>query len=214
MSLLKNRSSMVLFHDEIGHRSHKVRIILEEKEISCDLEALDSLNLPKEILDVNPDGSLPLLIDRELSLYNSALIVEYLDERFPHPPLLPIYPNEKAECKLLIQRIENDWLPIIDKMMAPNVSQKEFDANKKQLAALLSGIVLILKEKPYFMSDEFTLVDCYMSAILYRLPYLGVTVPKSKNFESIKKYQDKLFSRPSFDLSLTDTERDLKYSFS
>ena len=99
-------------------------------------------------------------------------------------------------------------------MMAPNVSQKEFDANKKQLAALLSGIVLILKEKPYFMSDEFTLVDCYMSAILYRLPYLGVAVPKSKNFESIKKYQDKLFSRPSFDISLTDTERDLKYSFS
>ena len=64
------------------------------------------------------------------------------------------------------------------------------------------------------MSDEFTLVDCYMSAILYRLPYLGVSVPKSKNFESVEKYQDKLFSRPSFDLSLTDTERDLKYSFS
>ena len=98
-------------------------------------------------------------------------------------------------------------------MMAPNVSQKEFDANKKQLAALLSGIVLILKEKPYFMSDEFTLVDCYMSAILYRLPYLGVTTPNSKSFESLRKYQEKLFSRPSFDLSLTDAERDLKYSF-
>ena len=86
MSLLKNRSSMVLFHDEIGHRSQKVRIIIQEKEISCDLESLDKNAIPKEILDVNPDGSLPLLIDRELSLYNSALIVEYLDERFPHPP--------------------------------------------------------------------------------------------------------------------------------
>ena len=92
MSLLKNRSSMVLFHDEIGHRSQKVRIIIQEKEISCDLESLDRSAIPKEILDVNPDGSLPLLIDRELSLYNSALIVEYLDERFPHPPLLPVYP--------------------------------------------------------------------------------------------------------------------------
>ena len=157
---------------------------------------------------------MPVIVDREVTIYEPRIILEYLDERFPHPPLLPIYPNEKAECKLLIQRIENDWLPIIDKMMALNVSQKEFDANKKQLAALLSGIVLVLKEKPYFMSDEFTLVDCYMSAILYRLPYLGVSVPKSKNFESVKKYQDKLFSRPSFDLSLTDTERDLKYSFS
>ena len=99
---------MVLFHDEIGHRSHKVRIILEEKEISCDLEALDSLNLPKEILDVNPDGSLPLLIDRELSLYNSALIVEYLDERFPHPPLLPVYPVARAQTRLILNRLEKD----------------------------------------------------------------------------------------------------------
>ena len=80
-------------------------------------------------------------------------------------------------------------------------------------ATLVSGIVLVLKEKPYFMSDEFTLVDCYMSAILYRLPYLGVITPNSKSFESLRKYQEKLFSRPSFDLSLTDAERDLKYSF-
>ena len=84
---------------------------------------------------------------------------------------------------------------------------------KKELVGLISGIILVLKEKPYFMSDEFTLVDCYMSAILYRLPYLGVSLPKSKSFESLTAYQEKLFSRPSFDLSLTDPERDLKYSF-
>jgi RNA polymerase-associated protein len=97
--------------------------------------------------------------------------------------------------------------------MEPKVSQKEFDKLKKDLVSLVSGIVLILREKPYFMSDEFTLVDCYMSAILYRLPYLGVTVPNTKSFSTLKKYQEKLFSRASFDLSLTDSERDLKYSF-
>ena len=193
----------------------RVRIVLAEKDISCEIKEFDpDGKLPEELATLSPYNKLPVIVDREVTIYEPRIILEYLDERFPHPPLLPIYPNEKAECKLLIQRIENDWLPIIDKMMAPNVSQKEFDANKKQLAALLSGIVLVLKEKPYFMSDEFTLVDCYMSAILYRLPYLGVSVPNSKNFESVKKYQDKLFSRPSFDLSLTDTERDLKYSFS
>ena len=193
----------------------RVRIVLAEKDISCEIKEFDpDGKLPEELATLSPYNKLPVIVDREVTIYEPRIILEYLDERFPHPPLLPIYPNEKAECKLLIQRIENDWLPIIDKMMAPNVSQKEFDANKKQLATLLSGIVLILKEKPYFMSDEFTLVDCYMSAILYRLPYLGAAIPKSKNFESVKKYQDKLFSRPSFDLSLTDTERDLKYSFS
>ena len=201
---------MIFYSEEKGHFSHMVRIVLAEKDISCEIKEFDpDGKLREELATLSPYNKLPVIVDREVTIYEPRIILEYLDERFPHPPLLPIYPNEKAECKLLIQRIENDWLPIIDKMMAPNVSQKEFDANKKQLAALLSGIVLILKEKPYFMSDEFTLVDCYMSAILYRLPYLGVTVPKSKNFESIKKYQDKLFSRPSFDLSLTDTERDM-----
>ena len=214
MVSLSNRTSMALFSDPMDHYSHRVRIVMCEKGVSSEIIDTDLNNLSAEILEASPYAELPVLVDRDVCLYDSLILMEYLDERFPHPPLLPIYPNEKAECKLLIQRIENDWLPIIDKMMSPNISQKEFDVNKKQLAGLLSGIVLVLKEKPYFMSDEFTLVDCYMSAILYRLPYLGVTIPKSKNFESVKKYQDKLFSRPSFDLSLTDTERDLKYSFS
>ena len=97
--------------------------------------------------------------------------------------------------------------------MLTKISQKEFDTNKKLLVSLVSGIVLVLKEKPFFMNDEFTLVDCYMTAILYRLPYLGVSVPNSKSFSSLKSYQEKLFKRPSFELSLTDSERDLKYSF-
>ena len=148
-----------------------------------------------------------------MTIYQPRIILEYLDERFPHPPLLPIYPNEKAECRLLIHRIERDWLPLLDQMMSPKISQKEFDNLKKELVSLISGIVLILKEKPYFMSDEFTLVDCYMSAILYRLPYLGVSIPNSKSFSSLKSYQEKLFARSSFELSLTDSERDLKYTF-
>ena len=123
MSLLKNRSSMVLFHDEIGHRSQKVRIILQEKEISCDLESIDAYNIPKEILDVNPDGSLPLLIDRELSLYNSALIVEYLDERFPHPPLLPVYPVARAQTRLILDRLEKDLSHHLDIIENENSSK-------------------------------------------------------------------------------------------
>jgi RNA polymerase-associated protein len=205
---------MIFYSEEKGHYSHMVRIVLAEKDISCEVKEFDPEgNLPDELPTINPYNKLPVLVDREVTIYEPRIILEYLDERFPHPPLLPIYPNEKAECRLLIHRIERDWLPLIDKMMEPKVSQKEFDKLKKDLVSLVSGIVLILREKPYFMSDEFTLVDCYMSAILYRLPYLGVTVPNTKSFLTLKKYQEKLFSRASFDLSLTDPERDLKYSF-
>ena len=205
---------MIFYSEEKGHYSHMVRLVLAEKDISCEIKEYDPVeNLPEELPSLNPYNKLPVLVDREVTIYEPRVILEYLDERFPHPPLLPIYPNNKAECRLLIHRIEKDWLPVIDKMMSTKISQKEFDALKKELVSLVSGIVLVLKEKPFFMSDEFTLVDCYMSAILYRLPYLGIATPNSKSFESLRKYQEKLFSRPSFDLSLTDAERDLKYSF-
>ncbi|RCL38734.1 MAG: stringent starvation protein A [SAR86 cluster bacterium] len=206
---------MIFYSEEKGHYSHMVRLVLAEKDISCEIKEFDSeAKMPDELPAINPYNKLPVLVDREVTIYEPRIILEYLDERFPHPPLLPIYPNEKAECRLLIYRIEKEWLPLIDKMMEPKISQKEFDKLKKDLVALVSSIVLVLKEKPYFMSDEFTLVDCYMSAILYRLPYLGVTIPNTKSFSTLKKYQEKLFSRPSFDLSLTDSERDLRYSFS
>ena len=205
---------MIFYSEEKGHYSHMIRIVLAEKDIACEIKEFDPEDkLPEELPTINPYNKLPVLVDREVTIYEPRVILEYLDERFPHPPLLPIYPNEKAECRLLIHRIEKDWLPIVDKMMSPKISQKEFDSLKKELVGLVSGIILVLKEKPYFMSDEFTLVDCYMSAILYRLPYLGVSLPNTKSFASLNAYQEKLFSRPSFDLSLTDSERDLKYSF-
>ena len=142
---------MVLFHDEIGHRSHKVRIILEEKEISCDLEALDSLNLPKEILDVNPDGSLPLLIDRELSLYNSALIVEYLDERFPHPPLLPVYPVARAQTRLILNRLEKDLSYHLDVIENENSSKNEQTKSKDSLETNLKNYFVFNKFMPLIL---------------------------------------------------------------
>ena len=125
MSLLSNRSAMVLFHDDIGHRSQKVRIVIAEKGITCNLEVLSKDDLPKEILEINPDGHLPLLVDRELSLYHSGLIVEYLDERFPHPPLLPVYPVSRAQFRLILQRIEKDWAENLDVLENTNSSKPQ-----------------------------------------------------------------------------------------
>ena len=202
---------MIFYSEDKGHYSHMVRLVLAEKDISCEIKEFDPFGkLPEDLATINPYNKLPVLMDREVTIYEPRIILEYLDERFPHPPLLPIYPNEKAECRLLIHRIEKDWLPLIDKMMSPKISQKEFDTNKKLLVSLVSGIVLVLKEKPFFMNDEFSLTDCYLAPILWRLPSLGINLPLTKNIKPLLDYQEKIFDRPGFQDSLSIIERDLR----
>lgn len=208
MSLLKNRSSMVLFHNEIGHRSHKVRIILQEKEISCDLEALDNYNLPKEILDVNPDGSLPLLIDRELSLYNSSLIVEYLDERFPHPPLLPVYPVARAQTRLILNRLEKDLAYHLDVIENENSSKSEQTKSKALLETNLKNSLIMFGNSSFFNEEEFSILDAVVSPILFRLNFYNIKIPNSKAAVGIKSYMERIFDRDSFKSSISEMEKE------
>ena len=205
---------MILYSDRDDHYSQRVRIVLAEKDISAEINEAKPDETPDEMLSISPYHKLPILVDRDLAIHDPSVMMEYLDERFPHPPLLPVYPVARANSRTLMLRIDREWCPLVDSLILGQKSEKELMKLREELLHEISSIAPTFKEFNFFMSDEFTLVDCYMSAILYRLPYLGVALPKSKNFESVKKYQDKLFSRPSFDLSLTDTERDLKYSFS
>ena len=115
---------MILYSEKDDHYSHRVRIVLAEKDIACEIRETSNEEAPDEVLALNPYHCLPILSDRDLGLYDTGVMLEYLDERFPHPPLLPIYPNDKAECRLLIHRIEKDWLPVIDKMMSPKIDRK------------------------------------------------------------------------------------------
>ena len=201
---------MIFYSEEKGHYSHMVRIVLAEKDIACEIKEFDPEGkLPEELPTINPYNKLPVLVDREVTIYEPRVILEYLDERFPHPPLLPIYPNDKAECRLLIHRIEKDWLPVVDRMMSPKISQKEFDSLKKELVGLVSGIVLILKEKPYFMSDEFTIVDCVVTPILWRLPAMGIELPKNKTTKPLLAYRDRLFERDSVVASMSEQEKEM-----
>ena len=213
MGVVAKRSSMTFYSDGTSHYSHRVRIVLAEKGVTVETIDVDPDNKPEDLASLNPYNNLPTLVDRDLVLYEADIMMEYLDERFPHPPLFPVYPVARAQSRLWIYRIRQDWCELVDSLMAGDGTPSQLEKKRKELRESLISIAPIFGEKPYFMSDEFTLVDCYMSAILYRLPYLGVTTPNSKSFESLRKYQEKLFSRPSFDLSLTDAERDLKYSF-
>jgi len=200
---------MTFFSDNTSQYSHRVRIVLAEKGVTVDLIEADAAHPPAELADLNPYNSLPTLVDRELVLYESKVMMEYLDERFPHPPLLPVYPVARAESRLYIHRIEKDWCSLVDSILhsrSDNVVKK----STKELRESLMGIAPIFAEKPFFMSDEFTLVDCCLAPILWRLPSLGIDIRSSKQSKPLLAYMDALFNRDSFQESLTEQEREMR----
>ena len=207
-NLLGKRSSMVLFHNEIGHQSHKVRIVLSEKGISADLEPLDPENLPKEILEVNPKGFLPLLIDRELALYNSQLIVEYLDERFPHPPLLPVYPVERAQTRLILHRIEEEWTHHVNILEGVSANTAKKNSSRKELKKNITNSMMLFDGSEYFRSEEFSVLDATIIPILIRLKFLGVDIPNNKSTKNMHEYLERMVDNDFVQESLTLRERE------
>ncbi len=210
MGVVAKRSSMTFFSDGSSHYSHRVRIVLAEKGVTVDIVDVDVENKPAELADLNPYNALPTLLDRDLVLYESKVMMEYLDERFPHPPLLPVYPVARGQSRLWMYRIERDWCRLVDTIENPKSKAKEVDAARKELRESLVGVSLIFNEKPYFMSDDFTLVDCCMAPILWRLPSLGIDIAKTKQSKPLHEYMERLFARESFQASLSDAELEMR----
>jgi len=208
-AIVSKRSSMTLFSDNTSHYSHRVRIVLAEKGVTVDLIESESGAAPAELADVNPYNSMPTLLDRELVLYESKVMMEYLDERFPHPPLLPVYPVARAESRLLMYRIERDWCSLVDAIQSSR-SDNVVAKSAKELREGLLAIAPIFVEKPFFMSDEFTLVDCCIAPILWRLPVLGVDIRPSKQSKPLMAYMERLFKRESFLESLSVQEQEMR----
>ena len=208
MGVVAKRSSMTFFSDNTSHYSHRVRIVLAEKGVTVDIIDVDPDNLPEEVSELNPYNSLPTLVDRDLALYESKVMMEYLDERFPHPPLLPVYPVARGESRQFIYRIERDWCRLVDEIQ--NGPQKSQDKARKDLRDSLLTIAPIFAEKPYFMNDEFTLVDCCLAPILWRLEQLGIDMPQTRQSKPLLDYMARLFERPSFQESLTQKEREMR----
>ncbi|MEY3017816.1 MAG: hypothetical protein RL336_951 [Pseudomonadota bacterium] len=210
MGVVTKRSSMTFFSDSESHYSHRVRIVLAEKGVTVDIIEVDSQQqMPADVTDNNPYGDLPTLIDRELVLYESKVMMEYLDERFPHPPLLPVYPVARAENRLYIYRIERDWCVLVDEILSGS-NAKNVEKARKQLRDSLVTIAPIFAEKPFFMSDEFTLIDCCLAPILWRLPVLGIEIPSTKQTLPLLQYMARLFEREAFKESLTEQEKEMR----
>ena len=209
MGVVAKRSSMTFFSDSESHYSHRVRIVLAEKGVTVDVIEVDSSHPPAELVELNPYNSLPTLVDRDLVLYESKVMMEYLDERFPHPPLLPVYPVARAESRLFIHRIEKDWCALIDQMQNTR-SENVVEKCTKELRESLQAVAPIFGEKPFFMSDEFTLVDCCLAPILWRLPTFNIEFRSNKQTKPLLAYMDRLFARDSFQASLSEQEREMR----
>lgn len=209
MVSLSNRTSMALFSDPLDHYSHRVRIVMCEKGVTSEIIDTDSNNLTVEILEVTPYEELPVLVDRDVCLYDSVILMEYLDERFPHPPLLPVYPVSRAHIRLFIQRIQRDWCGIFDSLIV-GTSEAKAKKMRMELKSQIIGLSPILKEKDYFMSDEFSLVDCCIAPILWRLPLIGIELQKDTKTKPIYEYMQRVFTKPCFLDSLSELEKDIR----
>ncbi|AUB81545.1 glutathione S-transferase N-terminal domain-containing protein [Candidatus Thiodictyon syntrophicum] len=196
---------MTLFSDPLCPYCHRVRMVLAEKGIAVDVVDVDAKNLPDEVMDFNPYGTVPTLVDRDLRLYESRIIMEYLDERFPHPPLLPVDPVSRANARLFMYRIDHDWYQLMGRGF--NGTAEEKTKARKQLRESLITSAPIFAAHPFFMSDEFSLVDCCVAPLLWRLPALAIEIPEQA--KAVRNYMTRIFAWEAFRSSLTEAEREL-----
>ena len=208
MAVIANRRSvMTLFSKPTCIHSHRTRLVLAEKNINIDISSVDGPELPEDLMDLNPYHTMPTLVDRDLVLYDSRVIIEYLDERFPHPPLMPVDPVTRAQFRLALFRIETDWYQLAEQYEVDG-ERKLSSKSRKMLRESILASVDLFAAKKYFLSDEFSLVDCSIAPVLWRLPVYGIDL--GSQAEPIEAYLKRVFERRSFQASLTELEQEMR----
>ena len=196
---------MTLYSDGVDAASHAVRFVLAEKAINVEIHNVFDEPPPEDLNDLNPYNTILTLVDRELVLYEAQIIMEYLDERFPHPPLMPVDPVALASNRLYRYRIGRDIYKILETLDAGG--KKVGDA-RTQLRDQLTTIAPAFAQKPFFMSEDYSLVDCYLAPVLWRLEHYEIELPAQA--KSLLQYADRLFSREAFATSLTEPEQEMR----
>ena len=206
-SVANRRSMMGLYSGNTCIRSHQVRIVLAEKGILTEINSVDGSDVPEDLMALNPYVSLPTLIDRELVLYDSRVIVEYLDERYPHPPLMPVSPVARAKLRLGLATLERDFIEpavALDLVLGTRVE----NSHRKKFKSLLTSSTDLFGVQRFFLSDDYTIVDCVIAPILWRLNLFGIELPG--NQKSIDAYMERIFSRVAFKESMTEDEEEMR----
>jgi Glutathione S-transferase len=199
---------MTLFSRADDPWSHRTRIVLAEKSIHVETIDVQGGNLPEDLLDLNPYHTVPTLVDRDLVLYDSRVIIEYLDERFPHPPLMPVDPVARAQFRLALYRIERDWYSLAQQIDDPADRKNGLKARKILRDSILASTDVFKVQAVRSCRTEFSLVDATIAPILWRLPYWESTCQRQA--QPITKYANLLFSRPAFRHSLSRVEQEMR----
>ncbi len=211
MAEVAKRSIMTLYSSNMDIYSHQVRIVLAEKGVNFEVIDVNPDNKPEDLADLNPYNTVPTLVDRDLVLFEARIIMEYLDERFPHPPLMPVYPVARARSRLMMHRVERDWYSLMKIIVSPDTSAIKLEKAKKDLKDSLITLAPVFSDMPFFLSEEFTLVDGCLAPLLWRLDSMGVVLDGRGSTE-VKGYMKRLFERESFQASLSNLEQELHES--
>ncbi len=205
-SPINRKPIMTLYSGINDPYSHCTRIVLFEKDVECRIVEVESNRKPRELADLNPYNQVPTIVDRDLVLYESTIINEYLDERLPHPPLMPVDPVSRGRARLMLMRFDRDWYRLL-----PNITGGDKRSANRARNVLRDGLTVIsqvFKDQSCVLGEEFSLVDCSLAPLLWRLDYYGINLPRQAR--PIFEYAERVFARKSFQLSLTDAERELR----
>lgn len=200
------RSVMTLYTSPSDTDCHRVRMVLAQKGIAFEVVEVDPANPPEDLLDINPYNTLPTLVDRDLVLYNADIIVEYLDERFPHPPLLPVDPVSRAKSRLVLYRLQNDWYSLLPDLESGD--EARVAPARKILSESLVASSDVFSAQKFFLNEDFSIMDCTVAPVLWRLPKFGIELPAAA--KPVQAYMDRVFALESFQQSLTETEREIR----
>ncbi|AIC11162.1 glutathione S-transferase N-terminal domain-containing protein [Xylella fastidiosa] len=203
---VRMRNILTLFSSTNDVLCHRVRLVLAAKGVNYEMVSVDPQNPPEDLIDLNPYHSVPTLVERELVLYAASVVTEYVDERYPHPRLMPMDPLSRARLRLAMLRIEHDWVPQVQAVQLGNKAQAE--AGRKRLKELLMASLPLFKASKFFLNAEMSLADCAMAPIIWRLQALDVSLPKDG--KAIEDYGNRIFRNPGFIRSLTDQEKKLR----
>lgn len=205
-SIEHRRTGMTLFSTETCIEGHACRMVLHEKEVECDVEYVNLQNNPNPIIELNPYGESPTLMDRNMVLYGSHVVAEYLDDRLPHPPLMPPDPVNRGRVRMMIYRCQRDWLQKL--RVLDEKKQKPNKVFRTSLSRDLSSLAPYMAEQEFWLGEEFSLVDCFIAPLLWRLKHYGIELPSQTR--SITQYANRIFGRDSFRKSLSDAEMEMQ----
>ena len=201
----RSRAVLTLYTTADDVQCHRARLVLAAKGVSYERVIVDPVKPPEDLIDLNPYVTTPTLVDRDLTLFDSSVVCEYLDERYPHPPLMPIDPQSRARLRVAAVRIEKDWLPQVEAIQAGG---RPADAARKRLRENLLSTLPLFKASKFFLNPEMSLADCLVAPVIWRLPWLGVDL--GRDGKPIVDYGERLFHSQGFARSMTDQEKAMR----